>query len=134
MKKGDGLPTIPLDGPEGPHYISPDTGSRTPDTGPRRLFDVFPREGLVRLHEVLHLALQLQFFRSRRRRWRRLVGRDAHVAVILEALARIAAPVVLTIAPRTHFWGPRTNWVRTLFSPGHDRFGHRDHLPVFSST
>src|SRR6185503_21154110 len=45
---------------------------------------VSPRERLFRLHEVLHLPLELELLRRRRRRWWRLVRRDPHVPVILE--------------------------------------------------
>src|SRR4029453_13493915 len=59
---------------------------RTADHEPRiaALFDLVPRERLFRLHEVLHLALQLELLRRRRRRWWWFVRRDPHVPVVLE--------------------------------------------------
>src|SRR5262249_24420165 len=47
---------------------------------------------LLRLHEVLHLALQLELLRRRRRWRRRLVRRDPHVPVIPEARPRRNQP------------------------------------------
>src|SRR5688572_11836877 len=50
------------------------------------------RERLLRLHEVLHLALELELLRRRRRRRWWFVRRDPHVPVVLEAGARRDQP------------------------------------------
>src|SRR5216683_2354607 len=51
-------------------------------------------EGFLRLHEVLHVPLQLELVvaRLRRRRRRRLVRRDPHVPVVLEPRPRRDQP------------------------------------------
>src|SRR5687768_3074453 len=71
---------------------APPTFARLPKRarfgGQAPLLDLVAGKGFFGLDEIFHFSFELQLLRRRRRRWWRLVRRDPHVAVELEARAR----------------------------------------------